>query len=140
MIMPRKDFSGHMNIKYMIRLASDPDDTYSPCAMTNKELTNNFLTALFSHPVLLTSSDSLNNITTGGLYRIEATAPTNAPTGMSNTYSMLIVLNGGLSTAITQIYINGGWRSESKHIAIRGFGGNPGAWSDWRYITDATAN
>ena len=40
MIMPRKNFSGHMNIKYMIRLASDPDDTYSPYTMTNRELTD----------------------------------------------------------------------------------------------------
>ena len=74
-------------IKPMIRLASDPDATYAPYAMTNKELTESILSALFSNPVKLTSSNDLNNLKTPGIYYVSNSVPTNAPTGMSNTYA-----------------------------------------------------
>lgn len=115
------------------------DRTYALYAKTNRELTDDIMTALFSNPVALTSANDLNSITTPGLYMIAGSAPSNAPSGMGNTYSSMMVFRGGLDTAITQVYIGGGWRSENKHIAIRGYGGTPAAWSAWRYITDATS-
>ena len=137
--IPQNMQVANLIFKPMIRLASDPDDTYAPYAMTNRELTTDFFTALFSHPVTLTSSDNLNDITTPGLYAVISSVPTNAPTGMSNTFAVVLVFNMGNSAAYTQIYIQGGWRQDSKHIAIRGFGGSPAAWSAWRYVTDATS-
>ena len=100
---------------------------------------NNLATSLFAHPIGLTSANDLDDIKTPGLYQIAASAPSNVPSGMGNTYSSMLVFSGGVATAITQVYIGGGWRTESKHIAIRGYGGTPVAWSAWRYITDATS-
>ena len=49
--------------KPMLRLASDPDNTYQPYAMTNKELTDN---VFFKR--ILSSADDLNDIKTTGIY------------------------------------------------------------------------
>ena len=123
--------------KPMITLSTDPISEYIEGSLTNKAITYNIFTKLFSNPVRLNSTNDLDNITTAGIYSIESSVPSNAPTGMSNTFACLIVLDTG--RAPTQIYIQGGWRGDTKHIAIRGYGGSPAAWSAWRYISDATA-
>lgn len=61
--------------KPMIRLASDPDDTYVPYAMTNMELTEGNI----KYPVKLTSSNNINDIKTPGFYYWGDSLPTNLP-------------------------------------------------------------
>ena len=127
-------------IRPMLRLASDPDDTYQPYAMTNRELTEevsniegDILDIL--NGTNLTSADNLNNIRTAGLYKWSTSIPTNAPVfgdGTSNWCALRVLYTGG--TAPTQICIHGGWRNSSNHIAIRGYGGEPNQWSSWKYI------
>ena len=86
-------------IKPMIRLASDPDDTYAPFAMTNRELTNVALKRLKT----LSSSDDLNNITEEGVYSV-TTKPTNSPDTIS--YYQLIVIKRN-DTDFVQVIIYG---------------------------------
>ena len=126
--------------QFQTELGDVETPSYVPFALTNSELTENLLTKLFANPVNLTNSDDLDDISTAGIYSIASSVPLNAPSGMANTYACLLVIQTGAAGAPTQIYIQGGWRSESKHIAIRGFGGTPASWSAWRYVTDATAS
>lgn len=83
MIMPRNNFSGHMNIKYMIRLASDPDDTYEPCAMTNRELTEVVPHTLTPHSdITLTAYDCW---TSGNVGYMSVNMTTNASISSETT-------------------------------------------------------
>lgn len=89
------------------------------------------------------STQDLDEITRVGVYFINGTAPIHAPSGMANTFSCLLVLptggygSDGTTVSATQIYIQGGWRAAGKHIALRGYGGSPSAWSVWHYLTDS---
>ena len=79
----------------MLRLASDPDDTYVPYVMTNKELTEKV--APFDFAVLNLTSTSLASFITSGpinLFKIIAfyNAPTDKPTGTSNGFGMAIII------------------------------------------------
>ena len=102
----------------MLRLASDPDDTYQPYAMTNRELTEKRF-----EKRTLTSNDDLNNITEAGIYGI-ATQPSNSPV----SYATLIVnkrSDGGISQLIQQ----------SNSIYTRAYGGETPAWTSWYKFT-----
>lgn len=103
----------------MISSASDPDPTYVPYAMTNRELTEKVF-----EKGTLTSSDDLNNITDTGIYHI-ATAPTNCPTA----YATLIVSKRD-STDIQQLIVKAGGRMYTR---VRG--GNPADWESWYLFT-----
>ena len=109
----------------MIRLASDPDDTYVPYAMTNRELTEKAL----MRGLVLTSSNDLNDIKTTGLYGV-TTAPTNSPE--SQTYGTLIV-QATSSGDVRQIFIRAG--GAGGFVYVRSFGGNPGSWTSWYKFT-----
>jgi len=108
----------------VIRLASDPDDTYQPYAMTNRELTEKVF-----EKRTLTSADDLNNVKTTGVYGI-TTAPTNSPE--NQTYGTLIVQATNTGD-IRQMF----WRvgGGSGLLYIRSFGGNPGSWTPWYKFT-----
>jgi hypothetical protein len=112
-------------IKPMVRLASDPDDTYVPNAMTNRELTKKAL----MRGLVLTSSNDLNDIKTTGLYGI-TTAPTNSPE--SKTYGTLIV-QATTSGDVRQMFIKVG--GADGFVYVRAFGGNPGFWTSWFKFT-----
>ena len=110
--------------KPMLRLASDPDDTYQPYAMTNRELTKK----VFEKRVL-TSADDLNDITETGIYKIR-TAPVNSPESVA--YVTLIVCKYDASDINQMIYKGG---SSSGNIYIRSKGGSPSAWLPWYKFT-----
>jgi len=108
----------------MIRLASDPDNTYQPPAMTNKRLTDN---VFFKR--VLSSVDDLNDIKTTGIYGT-TTSPTNAPE--SQTYGTLIV-QATSSGDVRQLF----WRAGGSGglLYIRSYGGNPASWTGWFKFT-----
>ena len=110
--------------KPMLRITSDPDDTYVPYAMTNKELTEK----VFEKRVL-SSSDDLNDIKTTGIYGT-TTSPTNAPE--SQTYGTLIV-QATSSGDVRQLF----WRAGGSGglLYIRSYGGNPATWTSWFKFT-----
>lgn len=73
----------------MLRLASDPDDTYQPYAMTNKQLTDKIQNF---GDVILSSEDDMDEKRPMGIYPF-TTAPLHSPEGL--TYGVLInVING----------------------------------------------
>ena len=111
--------------KPMIRLASDPDDTYQPYAMTNRELTEKVF-----EKRTLTSDNNLNNITETGIYGI-TTKPTNAPED-TTTYCTLIVQKTSIGD-IRQIVIRS--VNAAAYIYTRSYGGSPLAWTPWFKFT-----
>lgn len=104
----------------MLRLASDPDDTYAPYTMTNRELTEKM-----SHNILSSDYD-LNDITTEGEYYWTTSAPTNSPQNL--TWCNLKVYRCG--AIIRQIAFYAGDR-----MYIREYGGSPIKWSSWYKFT-----
>lgn len=112
----------NLKIKPMLRLASDPDDTYQPYAMTNRELTKKVF-----EKRTLTSADDLNNITETGIYGI-TTAPVNSPE--ATTYCTLLV-KANSSNDIKQIIFEA--RSAGGYIYIRSYGNN--VWGSWYKFT-----
>ena len=104
----------------MLRLASDPDDTYVPYTMTNRELTEN----VFAKRTL-TSADDLNNVTETGIYGV-ATAPANSPE--NKDYYTLIVQKSS-NDAIRQII------TRKDVIYSRAYSGYPTTWSSWYKFT-----
>lgn len=99
----------------MVTLASDPDDTYVPYAMTNKELTELLMKKT------LESSDDLNDVTTDGIYSVGG-APINSPE--SSGYGMLIVKNNANSN-IKQLLV------VAAKMYVRSYGGSPASWGSW---------
>ena len=87
--------------KPMIRLASDPDDTYQPYAMTNRELMKN---KIDKDAISLTSGNNLNDVVDVGLYIWGSSIPVNAPENQA-WYSMLVTRN---TTDVTQMAYKGG--------------------------------
>lgn len=108
----------------MLRLASDPDDTYVPYAMTNRELTEKVF-----EKRTLTSADDLNNITETGIYTITS-APVNSPENVS--YCSLLV-QAQDSYNIRQIVFKNSYNTGS--IYTRDKGGSPSIWHSWRKFT-----
>ena len=107
----------------MIRLASDPDKTYVPYAMTNRELTVN----RFEKGVLTSSSD-LDDITETGIYKVR-TAPAHAP---ENTGYCSLIVNSIDNNQCIQIV--------NKHNVMyqrRKFSPSTGVfeWSNWYKFT-----
>ena len=77
---------------------------------------------------MLTSADTLKNITETGIYGITS-APTDSPEGVS--YCTLLVqktTNGD----IRQIIFKGGVNTA---IYVTSYGGNPATWSSWVKFT-----
>ena len=104
----------------MIRLASDPDDTYVPYAMTNRELTLDRF-----EKQSLSSADDLDNVTETGIYSI-TTSPANTPE--NKTYVTLIVkhrTDGDITQLITA----------SSTMYARKKGGSPASWGSWYKYT-----
>lgn len=108
-------------VKPMIRLASDPDDTYVPHAMTNLELTEK----VFEKGVL-TSTDDLNNIIETGLYKIQGYSPINAPENV--TWCSLLVNKVNSNNVQQQIFKAG-------LIYQRSYSGSPVVWNSWYKFT-----
>jgi len=102
----------------MIRLASDPDDTYAPYVMTNRKLTE----AVFKK-TSLKAGDDLNDIDISGMYDI-LSQPTNSPT----SYAALLV-NKRSDTGISQVIF------KNDSIYIRSYGGSPAVWGSWYKLT-----
>ena len=102
----------------MIRLATDPDSTYAPYAMTNRELTTGKLN---STPIILSSANDLNNVFDTGLYYFTS-APSHSPESAS--YAPMLVVTR--TTGDTQQLIFGVSAFYSRH-----YGGSPASWSNW---------
>ena len=109
----------------MLRLSTDPDRTFAPYAMTNKELTEN----LFYKNTDLRSTDDLDNITITGLYYIYDSTPVNAPESV--TYCTVIVneLKGVIQQTIIKSTASAG------SIYVRTKSGSPLAWKPWVKFT-----
>ena len=122
-----KDTITANNVVYkpMLRLASDPDDTYQPYAMTNRELTEN----LFYKNKELKSSDNLDDITKTGLYYIYDSVPTNSPE--STNYCTVIV--NQIKGIIQQTVIKS--TASAGSIYVRTKSGSPLAWKPWMKFT-----
>lgn len=103
----------------MVRLATDPDPTYQPNAMTNKELTEN----KWDKSMVLASGD-LDDYKTAGLFYWSTTAPSHSPENL--TYCKMIVFVGAGS--IHQVVLRG-----NGYIAMRQFDGSE--WKAWYKVT-----
>lgn len=75
----------------------------------------------------LTGSDNLNNLSGCGFWRIDGTAPLNAPNS-GWTWCFVIQFVYGLVT--TQYII----KPSANGLVIREYTGNPQVWSSWRFI------
>ena len=119
------DISTPVICKPMLRLATDPDDTYVPYAMTNKELTERVGKTLIS-------SDDLNDIKDAGIYAFDS-APTNSPLSPSSSpeeYSGMIVMKNGSSGFITQVVFRA--TGSRANMYIRAYSGS---WLPWFKFT-----
>ena len=110
--------ANNLIIKPMIRLASDPDDTYQPYAMTNKELTEKRF-----EKRILSSGDDLNNITETGIYHV-ATSVSNVPENRAN---LTLIVNGFNSTQIRQVLMT----KEAMYTRSK----EGATWSSWYKFT-----
>ena len=104
----------------LIKLASDPDDTYAPYAMTNRELTENVFVKR-----VLTSADDLDDITETGRYMV-VNSPIHSPEGIS--FYALDVTNTPNGN-IQQIIYSA--TSSLGLIYMRGKTGSPASWKSW---------
>ena len=89
----------------MLRLASDPDSTYVPYVMTNKELTVSLNTKISKTPTFIASTDDLNNVLNEGWYKWQ-NAPTNSPE-LLTWANMSVTSNGDVNR--TQTVVKGGY-------------------------------
>lgn len=114
----------NVSLKPMIRLASDPDATYVPYAMTNQELTK----AVYFKGVLPTGVD-LNDVKEAGIYSFTST-PTSAPTGVDNAVLIVTpVTTGNVNQTIIKT------ASTKSEIYSREYGGSPASWFNWYKYT-----
>ena len=120
-IFSGRTFNNH-KIYPMLRLASDPDDTYQPYAMTNRELTEKVLLKK------ALSNVDLNDITEYGIYSIQ-TGITNRPESV--TYATLIVapVSSFDGAARTQMVY------KDQYLYIRSKSGSPATWTNWYKFT-----
>ena len=121
--------SGGLTFKPMLRLASDPDDTYQPHVMTNRELTEK-VTTLDNKigGVVLSNVDDMNAQRPTGIYPF-TTAPANSPEGL--TYGVLIhVLNKNTNE---QQYV---MKGSTGQIYMRSLASSdPRTWTSWYKFT-----
>ena len=120
----------------MIRLASDPDDTYQPYAMTNRELTEN----LFYKNKELKSSDNLDDITKTGLYYIYDSVPTNSPESISYCTVIVNQIKGIIQQTVIKSTASARCSPEPStasagSIYVRTKSGSPLAWKPWMKFT-----
>lgn len=108
----------------MFRLATDPDDTYAPYAMTNRELTE----SVYFKGVLSSGVD-LNDIKEAGIYSFTST-PTSAPTGVDNAVLIVTPVTAG---NVNQTIIK--TASAKSEIYSREYGGSPASWFGWYKYT-----
>lgn len=111
------------NVDYndlIIQLATDPDDTYVPYAMTNRELTTDSLIykGIFSNV-------DLNNLTDMGIYVLNGSL-THSPDN-SNYGTMFVVPTAG--GGIGQIYVSITWGIMNTRRYYQG------AWDKWYKYT-----
>lgn len=122
----------NITFKPMLRLASDPDDTYQPYAMTNRELTEynkgfNFLKFLFNADGSDIYSGNLNDLHAG--YAYYSNAAVNIP---SNYYGYCITLERPSSyNYAVQIAINA--TGDSVNMYVRKKASN--TWGAWKTVT-----
>lgn len=124
-IYANKTFNNEV-FKPMLRLASDPDDTYQPYAMTNRELTEKKVNKIST---ILSSTDDLDNIKTAGFYCWESSIPTNAPESLNYGTMIVNVNKENVNSVVHQIVVKGGV------IYQRIFSGSPLAWKSWYKYT-----
>ena len=113
---------------FMIRLASDPDDTYVPYTMTNKKLTDKFQRTQSVYIRTLTSSDNLNDIKQAGIYNLSSPPPSNSP---ENVQSALLEVFDRWDGVIYQRV------SRSDVIYLRAFSTS---WTSWTKFTGSTVS
>jgi hypothetical protein len=109
----------------MLRLASDPDDTYQPHAMTNRELTENKLDNVFRSNTYGVYNGDLNDLTDGIRYCNGASA--NVP--VTNAWGFCQTYYGGSANRIQLYFTNAG------KIYSRVF--DSSTWRAWKEITMA---
>lgn len=114
--------SSNYTFKPMIYFADDPDSTFVPYAMTNRELTEK---KLDKTSTMLSSTDDLDNIKTAGFYCWESSVPTNAPEALTYGTMIVNVNKEGVNSVVHQIVVKGGV------IYQRIFSGSPLAWKSW---------
>lgn len=115
----------NLTFKPMIRLASDPDDTYQPYAMTNRELTQNKLDNVFRSNTYGAYNGDLNDLTDGIRYCNGASA--NVP--VTNAWGFCQTYYGGSANRIQLYFTNVG------KIYSRVF--DSSTWMAWKEITMA---
>lgn len=114
-------------VKPMIRLSTDPDSTWAPHAMTNKELTDAKLGVVKD----LSSSNDLDSITDLGFYTLTS-SPTHAPEGASYCSMMVIPFSTLASNGRMQIIF------KEERMYHRKLSGSPLTWSSWSKFTGTT--
>ena len=107
----------------MFYLASDPDDTYTPHAMTNRELTEK----VFEKRVL-TSGDDLNNITTTGIFHV-GVGVGNVPENRAN---LLLIVDAFSYLQVRQILVT------KENIYTRSKENS--TWSEWYKYTGTSVS
>lgn len=107
------------SIKPMLRLASDPDSTFAPYAMTNEELMEN----KWDKTMVIASGD-LDDYKTAGMYYWSTTAPSHSPENL--TFCKMIVFVGAGS--IHQVVLR-----DNGYVAMRQYDGSE--WKSWYKFT-----
>lgn len=127
-------------VKPMIRLASDPDDTYQPYTMTNRELTENANGLINHYPdyawsknkIIATSGANLNDITTPGLYKCQtgsiASTLVNCP--VQSAFGLEVIIGNDVSAFIIQIIK---YTVNANEVYMRTYSTN--SWTSWYKFT-----
>ena len=82
---------------------------------------------LFQFRGNLTGSDSLNNLSGSGFWRIDGTAPLNAP---DSSWTWCFVIQFVYGTVTVQYII----KPSANGFVMREYTGNPQVWSTWRFV------
>lgn len=116
----------NFDVQAYITLASDPDDTYTPYAMTNRQLTENG----FMIRRVLSNADNLDNVKTVGMYSI-TTVPVNAPAGTQYCSLLVMPMSAELdgSKGLIQAIFTG------STMLLRRYAGSPLQWDNWFKVT-----
>lgn len=110
--------------KPMLRLASDPDNTYAPYCMTNPDLFNVVTGAISLTNIFPTYAGDLNDVISG--FRYVNNSATNLPVSQ---WGVLVAMRGDSDGAAIQLFMT---------ITADGFyyrRKNGGSWKAWKTVT-----
>lgn len=116
-------------VKPMITFGDDKNETITPYAMTNRELTENKL-EVFE----INSAVDLDNIIQTGMYIVKNTSTGNRPVNTPNMFTLFVIKFSDIFYQQIVVEVTG----VSEKIYTRRYGGDPLAWSSW-YKIEGTA-